>query len=135
MTLNTIAAFCLGALIAAASAVAAGQQTTATPGQMTEAHVRIDNRGQSEAVPVDLRDVNVHEPLRVQVINGDIGHPTVQPVPVRIATPVWEYAVVTIPADQDLARALTTRGAAGWETAGIALPASSGTTLVLKRMR
>ena len=44
MALNTIAAFCLGAFVATASAIVAGQQTTATPGQMTQARVTIENQ-------------------------------------------------------------------------------------------
>ena len=75
MALNTIAAFCLGAFVATASAIVAGQQTTATPGQMTQARVTIENHGSSEAVPVDLREANLKEPLRVQVTNADTGFP------------------------------------------------------------
>jgi hypothetical protein len=135
MTLNTIGAFCLGALVAAASALVAGQQTTATPGQMTEARVKIENRGPGEAVPVDLREVNVREPLRVEVINADAAHPTVQPVLVR-ATPVtWEYATTTVAAGQDPVGVLNGRGAQGWELMGVTLPATGGMTFILKRMR
>jgi hypothetical protein len=135
MTLNTIGAFCLGALIAAASALAAGQQTTATPGQMTEARVRIENRGSSEAVPVDLQAVNVREPLRVEVINGDASHPAVQPVLVRTARVTWEYATTTVAAGQDPVGVLNGRGAQGWELMGVTLPATGGMTFILKRMR
>jgi hypothetical protein len=135
MTLNTIGAFCLGALMAAASAIAAGQQTTPTPGQMTEARVKIENRGPSEAVPVDLREVNVREPLRVEVINGDASHPAVQPVVVRTARVTWEYATTTVAAGQDPVGVLNTRGAEGWELMGVTLPATGGMTFILKRVR
>jgi hypothetical protein len=135
MTLNTAAAFCLGALVATASAIVAGQQTTSYPGQMTEAHVKIDNRGSNETVPVDLREVNVKEPLRVEVINGDVSHPTVAPVLVRSPRATWEYATATVPAGQDLVSALNARGAQGWELMGVTLPATGGMTFILKRMR
>ena len=135
MTLKTIGAFCLGAFAATASALVAGQQTTATPGQMTEARVKIENRGPGEAVPVDLRDVNVREPLRVEVINGDVGHPTISPVLVRSARVTWEYATTTVAAGQDPVGVLNTRGAQGWELMGVTLPATGGTTFILKRLR
>jgi hypothetical protein len=135
MTLKTIAAFCLGACVATASALVAGQQTTLTPGQMTEARVKIENRGPGEAVPVDLRDVNVREPLRVHVINGDAAHPAVPPVVVRAARVTWEYATTTVAAGQDPVSVLNTRGDQGWELMGVTLPATGGMTFILKRMR
>jgi hypothetical protein len=135
MTSNTVVAFFLGALVAAGSAIVAGQQTTPYPGQMTEAHVKIDNRGSSEAVPVDLREVNVKEPLRVEVINGDSSRPTVQPVLVRSPRATWEYSTTTVPTGQDVVSALNARGAQGWELMGATLPATGGTTYILKRMR
>jgi hypothetical protein len=135
MTLNTTAAFCLGALVATASALVAGQQTTVTPGQMTQARVKIDNHGSGESVPVDLQAVNVREPLRVEVINGDASHPTVSPVLVRSARVTWEYATTTVAAGQDAVGALNARGAQGWELMGVTLPATGGMTFILKRMR
>jgi hypothetical protein len=50
-----------GVLIVAGTAMLAApiQQTTQQPGQMTQAHVWVQNRGRSEAVPVDLRDSNL----------------------------------------------------------------------------
>jgi hypothetical protein len=136
MSLNTIAAFCLGAFAAGASALVAGQQTTLTPGQMTQARVKIENRGPGEAVPVDVRDVNVRDPLRVEVINADNGHRAIEPVNVRIAGARWEYLSVDVPADQDLAAVLTRRGNEGWELTGFTRPATGGaTTFLMKRMR
>ena len=59
MTVNTVAAFCLGAAVATASAIVAGQQTTLTPGQMTEAERLVaDYAGTSLSVgrhPMALR--------------------------------------------------------------------------------
>jgi hypothetical protein len=135
MTLNTAAAFGLGVFVATASAIAAGQQTTLTPGQMTEARVKVDNRGASEAVPVDLQEVSASRPLLVEVINGDAAHPTVPPVLVRSARATWEYATTTVPAGQDAVSALNARGAQGWELMGVTLPATGGMTFILKRMR
>ena len=135
MTLNTIVAFCLGAFAATASALVTGQQTTMTPGQMTEARVKIENRGPGEAVPVDLRDVNLREPLRVEVINGDDAHRSVAPVLVRTARATWEYATTTVAAGQDPVGVLNSRGAQGWELMGVTLPATGGMTFILKRMR
>ncbi|HMF96217.1 MAG TPA: hypothetical protein VKE96_18065 [Vicinamibacterales bacterium] len=135
MTANTVAAFCLGAAVATASAIVAGQPTTPYPGQMTEARVKIDNRGSSESVPVDVQAINVREPLRVEVINGDASHPTVPPVLVRSARATWEYATTTVPAGQDAVAALNARGAQGWELMGVTLPATGGMTFILKRMR
>jgi hypothetical protein len=135
MTLNTIVAFCLGGFVATASVLVAGQQTTLTPGQMTEARVKIENRGPNEAVPVDLREVNVREPLRVQVINGDNAHRAIEPVLVRAAPVTWEYATTTVAAGQDPVGVLNGRGAQGWELMGVTLPATGGMTFILKRMR
>ena len=135
MTLNTIAAFCLGAFAATASALVAGQQTTATPGQMTEARVKIENRGSSEAVPIDLADITARQPLRVDVVNGDPSFPSLPPIVVRPERASWEYATTTVPAGQDAVGALNARGAQGWELIGVTLPATGGMTFILKRMR
>jgi len=135
MTWNTAAAFCLGAGLAGASAMAAGQQTTQWPGQMTEARVKIENRGSSEAVPVDLQEISVRDALRVEVINGDAAHPGVPPLLVRPARVTWEYATTTVPTGQDAVAILNGRGAQGWELTGVTAPATGGMTFVLKRMR
>ena len=67
-TLARAVAFAL--IVAGTSILAAPAQTTAQPGQMTQAHVWVQNRGRSEAIPVDVREVNLDAPLRVQVTNG-----------------------------------------------------------------
>ena len=123
------------ALITGGSAMlAAPQQTTARPGDPTEARVWIQNRGRTEAIPVDLRDVNVDAPLRVQVMNGDSSRPA-PAVPVRSTLHPWEYRIVTVKAADDPARILNPEGQVGWETTGIAWPAADGTRLLLKRPR
>ena len=35
----------------------------------------MQNRGRAEAVPMDLREVNLDAPLKVQITNGDPGFP------------------------------------------------------------
>src|SRR5206468_12306052 len=103
------------------------------PGEMTEARVWIQNRSH-EPVPVDVRDMHLDAPLKVQVMNGQ---PFVsEPVLVRMPRPTWEYDMVAIPADVPPAAALNPRGAAGWETTGITWTKGDGsTTLLLKRSR
>jgi hypothetical protein len=122
-----------GALIAGGSAMLAAPDQT-RPGEPTKARVWIENRGRSEAVPVDLRDANLEVPLRVQVTNGDSARPA-PPVPVRSILHPWEYRTVTLRAADDPAKVLNPEGLVGWETTGITWPAADGTTLLMKRPR
>ena len=117
-----------GALVVVSSTMLASPgQTTQQPGQMTQGHVQIDNRGPNEAIPVQL---NLDKPLRVQVVND-----TAAPALVRAARPSWEYQSVTIPSTEDPATRLNALGASGWETTGFAVAQSEGTRLLLKRLR
>ena len=104
MRLKTIAAAVLCSVLVLGFALAAspGQQGTRTPGQMTEAHVWIDNQGREEAIPVDLRDVHVDRPLRVQVVNNDPQYGSSGPVQVRSVRTLWDYQTLVVPhaADQ-----------------------------------
>jgi hypothetical protein len=119
-------------LVAAASTTgAAPGQTTATPGQMTQARVWVQNHGVGEAVPVDIRsaDLDASHALRVRVVNGESG---VQPVRAQLSASVWEYRTLAIRADQQPSRELVQAGAQGWETTGIAWPnTTDGSTLLL----
>ena len=119
---------------AAATLVAAPQQTTSRPGDMTEPRVLVQNRGVGEAIPVDLRDVNTEAPLRVQVVNGGVP-PYSGPVPVRVARPAWEYKSVVVNTREDPAAALRAEGEAGWEATGIMFVNGNDARLLLKRMR
>jgi hypothetical protein len=111
-------------------------QTTQQPGQMTQARVWIENRSGSEAVPVDLRDVNLDHPLRVQIVNGELQYALTHPLPVRPVRPAWEYQTITFaPGAADMAPRLNPLGADGWETTGITSATAQGTTLLLKRPR
>ena len=59
-------------LVAGASAVSApGQQRTVRPGDIPRPDVCVTNRGNPEAIPVDLREANLGQPLGVRIVNGD----------------------------------------------------------------
>jgi hypothetical protein len=131
----TVRAFACVLVVAGTSMLAAPQQTTKTPGQMTEAHVWVQNRGRAEAVPVELRDVNLDAPLKVQIINGEPQYAAVSPVQVREIRKTWDYDTITLTPTDDVAALLNRRGQNGWETTGIAFVKPDGTTLLLKRPR
>jgi hypothetical protein len=122
-------------LFVVSSAMLASPEQTRTPGEMTQARVWVENRGRSEALPVDLRDVNLDQPLRVQVINAEPQYGSTGPVQVRPVRQAWEYRSVTVPPADDLATTLNVLGSAGWETTGIASVKGDETTMVLKRLR
>jgi hypothetical protein len=121
----------VGVLLGGSMLAAPGQTQ---PGQMTQARVWVMNSGRTEAVPVVLRDAALDKALRVQVTNGESGSGTTA-LRVQLVPSVWDYRSLTIKASEDAARALSQAGAEGWETTGIAWPASDGTTLLLKRPR
>lgn len=121
----------------AAATLAAPEQTTATPGQMTQARVWIQNRGRGEAVPITVQEFATDAPLRVRVINGPPGANPEEPLQVHVVPPrVWQYQSVTVTPGDDIAAVLTAQGVSGWETTGVAVPAPGGaTTVLLKRSR
>jgi hypothetical protein len=124
------------AMLAAPAQTTQPGPTTQQPGQMTEAHVWIDNHGRGQAVPVELSDEKLDHPLRVQIVNGELQYALTNPLPVRSVRPVWEYQTITFaPGAADMAPRLNPLGAAGWETTGIMLANAQGTTLLLKRPR
>ena len=125
-------AFALALIVAGTSILAAPAQTP-QPGQMTQARVWIQNRGKTEAVPVELRDVNLDAPLKVQITNGDAAYPRMSAVSARQAQQAWDYHTITLKEGQDPVAALIGPGAAGWETTGIAFIKPDGVTLLLKR--
>jgi hypothetical protein len=120
------------ALIACA-ATTIGAPQTKYPGEMTEPRVIVRNHGRGEAVPVDVRDVNLEKPLRVHVTNGEAGAGDV--LQTRATRQLWEYETAIIPAGRDLAAALNARGAAGWEAVGTTAATSESVTVLLKRPR
>jgi len=105
---------------------------TAQPGQMTQPNVIVQNHGRSEAVPVDIRDINLDKPMRVHVLNGEAGSTDV--LPVRPVRQQWEYEMAVVPAGRDVAAVLNARGLAGWEAVGTTV-ATENTTILLKRPR
>ena len=137
MRADTIArAVAFALIVAGTSILAAPAQTTAQPGQMTQARVWIQNRGRSEAVPIELRDVNLDTPLKVQVVNGDANFSRASPVQVTEVRKTWDYDMITVASTgDDVAKLLTAKGTAGWETTGIAFMTADGTKLLLKRPR
>ena len=138
MRAETVArAFALALVVAGTSILAAPSQT-ATPGQMTQARVWVQNRGRSEALPVDVREVNLDAPLRVHVTNADPQYAATSPVQVHEVRRVWEYETIAIPADAqaNIASLHNTRGANGWETTGISSVNTEGAmVMLLKRQR
>jgi len=133
MRLNAMAGLFASVMIVGGVAVLAAPAQTAVPGQMTQARVWVQNRGRGEAVPVDLTESTLANPLRVRIVGGD--PVTLEPVVVRVVPPKWEYRAITIAPDRDAAQVLNGEGAAGWETTGIVLPSTDGNTILLKRPR
>jgi hypothetical protein len=105
---------------------------TAQPGQMTQARVWIENHGRTEAVPVDIRDINLDKPMRVHIQNGDAG---TEVLPVRTSRQQWEYEMAVVPAGRDVAAILNARGNAGWEAVGTTSATAENTMILMKRPR
>ena len=125
----------IGVLVTTGVAMlAAPQQTTSRPGDMTEPRVVVQNRGAAEAIPVDLRDVNTESPLRVQVVNGG-APPYAGPLAVHVVRPAWEYKVLVVSTRDDTAAALRADGEAGWEVTGVVFLNGTEARLLMKRMR
>jgi hypothetical protein len=136
MHLKPISVAMACALVVVSSAMLASpEQTTQTPGQMTQARVWVENRGPNEALPVDLRDVNLDHPLRVQVVNSEPQYGSTSPVQVRPVRQPWDYRTILVVPTDDLSAKLNTLGAEGWETTGIVFVKVEGTTVLLKRPR
>ena len=132
-TIVRASAFAL--VVAGTSILAAPQQTTTQAGQMTKPSVWVENRGRNEAIPIDLREVNLDAPLKVQVMNGDPASPRTNPVQVTEIRKAWDYVTVALGPGDDITKVLSPLGVAGWETTGIAFVAADKTTLLLKRPR
>jgi hypothetical protein len=135
MRAETIVRACAFVLIVAGTSILAAPAQTGQPGQMTQARVWVQNRGRTEAVPVELRDVNLDAPLKVQVINGDPAFNRINPVQVTEIRKMWDYETVTLAPTDDVARVMNAKGTAGWETTGIAFVTADATKLLLKRPR
>jgi hypothetical protein len=135
MRLKPMSVAVVCAIVVVSSVMLASPEQTRTPGQMTEAHVWVENRGPNEALPVDLRNVNLDHPLRVQVINSEPQYGSTSPVQVRSVRLLWDYRTITVLPAEDLAARLNALGAEGWDTTGIVFVKVEGTTVLLKRGR
>ena len=112
------------------------QDGTQWPGQPTQGKVWIQNRGNTEAVPVSIQNMASALPLRVEIT----GVPTVtigsgSLVQARVARQPWEYRDVRIPTGQNPSPILNTAGDDGWEATGVAFTDQGGTVVVMKRPR
>ena len=119
---------------AAAMQRALTQDSTQYPGQPTRANVWIQNRGDMEAVPVNIENVSTQSALRVEV--AGVPRVTIDPAgvaQVRASRQAWGYRSVSVPAGQDPVGALNAAGADGWETTGVAISSGGATVILLKR--
>ena len=123
-----------GSLLFAALPTVAAAPQTSQPGQMTQARVWVQNRGKSEAIPVDLHAANLERPLRVHMTNGEPGDGDAVAIQARAVRQAWDYDVVAA-SSSALASTLNARGAAGWEAVGIVRTSNEATTILLKRPR
>ena len=98
---------------------------------MTDAHVWVQNRGKGEAIPIELREVNLDSTFKVQIINGEPQYANANPVNVRHVRLVWDYETLAIQPTEDMTARLNARGSAGWETTGIWSVGADGVTKVL----
>jgi hypothetical protein len=129
----------IAAGVAVSLAVAAGVRAAPgqdRPGFPTQARVWIENREADEAVPVAIIHRQDERPSRVELV----GVPTMAlsastVVQTRSTAMRWEYRSIVINSTQDMAAVLQEPGSDGWEVTGVQLPASNGTTLLLKRAR
>jgi hypothetical protein len=136
MRMTTVAQASVCVLIVAATSIlAAPEPAQQQPGQLTQARVWVQNRGRAETIPVDLREINLDAPMKVQVINGDPGFARTNPVQVTEIRKAWEYETITLQSPDDVLKVLNPKGVTGWETTGIAFVNPGGTTLLLKRPR
>jgi len=132
-----ISMIAVGALIAFRSAMlAAPQQTAQYPGQMTEAHIWVQNRTKNDAVAVSLQDA-AHDvtALRVRVVNSQNAPGFDDPIRVRAVAVPWDYQIVPVPAAANALNALTGLGSQGWEVTGGFTAANGTAMLLLKRPR
>jgi hypothetical protein len=125
------------ALLTLRSAIlAAPQQTTQYPGQMTEAHVWVQNREKGDAVGVTIQDASRDlTALRVRVVNSQNAPGFDEPIRVRAVPVPWDYQIVPVPAAANALNALTGLGSQGWEVTGGFTAANGTAMLLLKRPR
>ena len=107
----------------AGSAAYVAAQSTARPGDPTEARVWVENRLPNEAVPVLVERTNGTVDVHLSSIDQSVV------LAARSARQRWEYRVVGFdPAALELA------GNDGWEAVGL-VPSSGAASILLKRPR
>jgi hypothetical protein len=119
------------ALAGSALVAAPGQSY---PGQPTQGHMLIDNRGPLQSIPVVVHQIAGDASMRVQVINT----PNVSVagvLEVRRTRQNWEYYRLLAQPDADLVPELNRLGAAGWETSFQLVTQANQVVVVLKRPR
>jgi hypothetical protein len=130
---KTIGVVFVAALGLAGSALVAAPGQT-YPGQPTQGHVLIDNRGLQQSIPVSVQQIAGDASLRVQVL----GTPTVTVnglLETRRTRQNWEYQRLVAQPDQDIVPELNRLGAAGWETSVQLVTQANQLVVVLKRPR
>ena len=129
-TIGVVLGAALG--LAGSALVAAPGQTY--PGQPTQGHVLIDNRGPQQSIPVSVQQIAGDASLRVQVL----GTPAVTVnglIETRRTRQNWEYQRLVAQPDQDIVPELNRLGAAGWETSVQLVTQANQLVVVLKRPR
>jgi hypothetical protein len=132
MTKIFVVALLPAVVLAGSALVAAPGQSY--PGQPTQGHVMIDNKGPGQTIPVAVQQIAGDATLRVQVTNTPsvslAGLPEV-----RRARQNWEYYRLTARPDEDIVPELNRLGAAGWETSLQLVTQANAVVVVLKRPR
>jgi hypothetical protein len=96
--------------------------------------VWIQNRGETEAVPVAIERMTAESPLRVDVVGiPRVSMDPASPLQVRAARQRWEYRALSVAAGEDPTAALNAAGMDGWETTAATLSSSGATLILLKR--
>lgn len=132
MTKTFVVALLPACALAGSALVAAPGQTY--PGQPTQGHVMIDNKGPGQTIPVAVQQIAGDATLRVQVMNTP--NVSVASLPdVRRGRQNWEYYRLTAQPDQDIIPELSRLGAAGWETSLQLVTQANVLVVVLKRPR
>jgi len=111
--------------IAGADFLSARGQSTARPGEMTQARVWIENRSPNEAVPVIVE--NVVTPITAHLDTTS----TVQTVAAR---QTWQYRSEQLSPGASAA-VLDRVGMEGWEAVGLIQSGPMGVTILFKRPR
>jgi hypothetical protein len=114
-------------LAAAATAGTAAFQQSAVennqPGHATFANVWVQNRQPGEAIPATLVGQSI-----VALEAGTL-------VNTRVGAQPWSYRAITVKADDDVAAALATAGAEGWEAVGVTSATAERSVVLLKKPR